>query len=153
MSEKLLITTSLKKSWNKKKEMVFLGQWCQKFSNFKDLDKSKYEIFDYHWNDRKKLLDDYNYIIDAGLKALSADSKYLPKLMGSFPENSKYTFMGDEHGKITIPKSSNIKFKHGEVIIIQPSHCDPTVNLYDKCYLIEKDKVSKSWAIDARGYG
>ena len=42
--------------------MVFLGQWCQKFSNFKDLDKSKYEIFDYHWNDRKKLLDDYNYI-------------------------------------------------------------------------------------------
>ncbi|MAU28197.1 MAG: hypothetical protein CMJ07_03310 [Pelagibacterales bacterium] len=99
------------------------------------------------------ILDDYNYIIDAGLKALSADSKYLPKLMGSFPENSKYTFMGDEHGKITIPKSSKIKFKHGEVIIIQPSHCDPTVNLYDKCYLIEKDKVSKSWAIDARGYG
>ena len=62
MSEKLLITTSLKKSWDEKKEMVFLGQWCQKFSNFKDLDKSKYEIFHYHWNDRKKLLEDYNYI-------------------------------------------------------------------------------------------
>ena len=99
------------------------------------------------------IIDDYNYIVDAGLKALSADSKYLPKPMGSLPKNSKYTFMGDEHGKITLPRESNKKLNYGEIIIIQPSHCDPTVNLYDKCYLIEKDKISKYWFVDARGYG
>ena len=47
----------------------------------------------------------------------------------------------------------NKKLNYGEIIIIQPSHCDPTVNLYDKCYLIEKDKISKYWFVDARGYG
>ena len=99
------------------------------------------------------IIDDYNYIIDAGLKAFSTDSKYLPKPMGSLPKNSKYTFMGDEHGKITLPRESNKKLNYGEIIIIQPSHCDPTVNLYDKCYLIEKDKISKYWFVDARGYG
>lgn len=99
------------------------------------------------------IIDDYNYIVDAGLKAFSTDSKYLPKPMGSLPKNSKYTFMGDEHGKITLPRESNKKLNYGEIIIIQPSHCDPTVNLYDKCYLIEKDKISKYWLVDARGYG
>ena len=99
------------------------------------------------------IIDDYNYIVDAGLKAFSTDSKYLPKPMGSLPKNSKYTFMGDEHGKITLPRESDKKLNYGEIIIIQPSHCDPTVNLYDKCYLIEKDKISKYWFVDARGYG
>ena len=99
------------------------------------------------------IIDDYNYIVDAGLKAFSTDSKYLPKPMGSLPKNSKYTFMGDEHGKITLPRESNKKLNYGEILIIQPSHCDPTVNLYDKCYLIEKDKISKYWFVDARGYG
>ena len=99
------------------------------------------------------IIDDYNYIVDAGLKAFSTDSKYLPKPMGFLPKNSKYTFMGDEHGKITLPRESNKKLNYGEIIIIQPSHCDPTVNLYDKCYLIEKDKISKYWFVDARGYG
>ena len=99
------------------------------------------------------IIDDYNYIVDAGLKAFSTDSKYLAKPMGSLPKNSKYTFMGDEHGKITLPRESNKKLNYGEIIIIQPSHCDPTVNLYDKCYLIEKDKISKYWFVDARGYG
>jgi D-serine deaminase-like pyridoxal phosphate-dependent protein len=99
------------------------------------------------------IIDDYNYIIDAGLKALSTDSKYLPKPIGSLPNKTKYTFMGDEHGKITLPKNSRKKLKHGEIVVIQPSHCDPTVNLYDKCYVINKDKTFNSWSIDARGYG
>ena len=98
------------------------------------------------------IIDNYNYIIDAGLKALSTDSKLLPKPLGSLPSGSKYIFMGDEHGKITLPKNSKKRLKYGEIIIIQPSHCDPTVNLYDKCYLIEKNKISKYWLVDARGY-
>ena len=98
------------------------------------------------------IIDNYNYTIDAGLKALSTDSKLLPKPLGSLPLGTKYTFLGDEHGKITIPKKSNKRLKCGEVIIIQPSHCDPTVNLYNKCHLINKGKVSNYFEVDARGY-
>ncbi|PPR15560.1 MAG: D-threonine aldolase [Alphaproteobacteria bacterium MarineAlpha9_Bin3] len=98
------------------------------------------------------IIDNNNYIIDAGLKALSTDSKLLPKPLGSLPPGTKYKFMGDEHGKITIPKKSDKRLKFGEIIIIQPSHCDPTVNLYNKCYLINKGKISNYFEVDARGY-
>ena len=97
------------------------------------------------------IIDNNNYIIDAGLKALSTDSKLLPKPLGSLPPGTKYKFMGDEHGKITIPKKSDKRLKFGEIIIIQPSHCDPTVNLYNKCYLINKGKISNYFEVDARG--
>jgi len=98
------------------------------------------------------IIDNNNYIIDAGLKALSTDSKLLPKPLGSLPPGTMYKFMGDEHGKITIPKNSNKRLRYGEIVIIQPSHCDPTVNLYNKCYLINKGKVLNYLEVDARGY-
>ena len=98
------------------------------------------------------IIDNYNYIIDAGLKALSTDSKLLPQPLGSLPSDTKYTFMGDEHGKITIPKKSNKRLKYGEIVIIQPSHCDPTVNLYNKFHIINNGKTSNYFEIDARGY-
>ena len=60
--------------------------------------------------------------------------------------------MGDEHGKITIPKNSQILLL-GETVYIQPTHCDPTVNLYDHCKIIINNKIKDSWKIDARGYG
>ena len=41
----------------------------------------------------------------------------------------------------------------GEYIYIQPPHCDPTINLYDKCNIISRRKIIDVWKIDARGYG
>ena len=98
------------------------------------------------------IIDKNNYIVDAGLKALSTDSKLLPIPVGKLPLGSKYSFMGDEHGKITIPKNSQILLLGGTVFI-QPTHCDPTVNLYDHCKIIINNKIKDSWKIDARGYG
>ena len=98
------------------------------------------------------IIDKNNYIVDAGLKALSTDSKLLPIPVGNLPLGSKYSFMGDEHGKITIPKNSQILLL-GETVFIQPTHCDPTVNLYDHCKIIINNKIKDSWKIDARGYG
>ena len=98
------------------------------------------------------IIDKNNYIVDAGLKALSTDSKLLPIPVGNLPLGSKYSFMGDEHGKITIPKNSQILLL-GETVYIQPTHCDPTVNLYDHCKIIINNKIKDSWKIDARGYG
>ena len=61
MSHKLLVTTSLKQTWNNKK-MIFLGNWCENSNNFRNLNKNDYEVFKYHWDNRKKLVDDYQYI-------------------------------------------------------------------------------------------
>ena len=98
------------------------------------------------------IIDKNNYIVDAGFKALSTDSHLLPIPLGNLPLGSKYSFMGDEHGKITIPKNSQILLL-GETVYIQPTHCDPTVNLYDHCKIIINNKIKNSWKIDARGYG
>lgn len=61
MSQKLLVTTPLRQTWNDKK-MIFLGQWCGNFKNFENLNKDDYEIFEYHWDNREKLINDYHYI-------------------------------------------------------------------------------------------
>jgi len=98
------------------------------------------------------IIDKNNFIIDAGLKALSTDSKLLPVPLGKHLLGSKYSFMGDEHGKITLQKNSKKKPMLGEIIFIQPTHCDPTVNLYNNCKIIINKKIHDIWNIDARGY-
>ena len=40
----------------------------------------------------------------------------------------------------------------GEIVFIQPTHCDPTVNLYNNCKIIINKKIHDIWNIDARGY-
>ena len=99
------------------------------------------------------IIDKNNYIIDAGLKALSTDSNFLPKPVGKLPTGSTYSFMGDEHGKITLPKYSKKLLSLGDKVLIQPSHCDPTVNLYNNVKIIMNNKIIDTWKIDARGYG
>ena len=47
MSQKLLVTTPLRQTWNDKK-MIFLGQGCGNFKNFENLNKDDYEIFEYN---------------------------------------------------------------------------------------------------------
>ncbi len=93
------------------------------------------------------------YVVDAGLKAISADSNLMPLPMEPTPFGTKYSFLGDEHGKITLPKNSKIELSLGDKVYIQPAHCDPTINLYDKCLILDENKSIKTWNIDARGYG
>ena len=95
----------------------------------------------------------YKYIVNAGLKAFSTDSKYLPLPFGKIPKNTQYKFMGDEHGMINLPKNSKQKLSISDTIFLYPPHCDPTINLYEKCNILKKDKIVASWNIDARGYG
>ena len=62
MSKKLLVTSALSSTWSNKEFMIFLGDWCKKDNNFSSLDKEKYQIFKYHWDDRSKLKKDYEYL-------------------------------------------------------------------------------------------
>ena len=99
-------------------------------------------------------INDSKYIVNAGLKAFSTDSKYFPKPIGkNIPKDTSYKFMGDEHGMLILPKNYKYPLNIGEKVYIQPPHCDPTINLYNNCNIISKSKIIDKWKIDARGYG
>ena len=84
--------------------------------------------------------------VDAGLKALYHD--------GATPEVCRprlaYEWFGDEYGKIFSPTSGPLP-KLGEQLQLIVSHCDPTVNLFDRFFVTEGDRVTAIWPIDLRG--
>ena len=64
MSEKYLITTSLEDTWpNKKKFVIFLGEWAKLYKRSKKWNKFNSETIPYHWDNRKKLISDFENII------------------------------------------------------------------------------------------
>ena len=77
MSKKLLVTSALSSTWSNKEFMIFLGDWCKKDNNFSSLDKEKYQIFKYHWDDRSKLKKDYEYLKILEKKVLLELIKFL----------------------------------------------------------------------------
>ncbi len=54
-----LVTSAIESTWPKKGKVIFLGKWCCLFDR-KDLwSNLDYKIEDFHWDDRKKLQNDY----------------------------------------------------------------------------------------------
>ncbi len=85
-------------------------------------------------------------VADAGLKAIASDSGN-PTIAGH--EHLTYRMTSDEHGCISISDQDN--FKLGQILMLVPGHCDPTVNLYDWIVGIRGDKVETLWPVAARG--
>jgi len=85
-------------------------------------------------------------IVDSGWKTMSADGGPA-KVKGR--NDIKYEFSGDEHGRLILPQSSDMKI--GERVELIPSHVCTTVNLYDKLFACRKDTVEGVWDIAARG--
>lgn len=57
-----LITTADQRFWKTDEPILFLGEWCQLFSQKSVWEKLSYEVLPYHWDDRKKLYQDYLYL-------------------------------------------------------------------------------------------
>jgi D-serine deaminase-like pyridoxal phosphate-dependent protein len=59
---------------------------------------------------------------------------------------------GDEHGFIVLPEDAAPETapKLGDLVWLQPGHCDPTVNLYDVMWVVDADGRAEQWPIDAR---
>lgn len=85
--------------------------------------------------------------IDGGYKAFSADAGPPAIITGPFA-GARVIFMGDEHCAVVSEKAPTAP---GEVVLVQPPHCDPTVNLYDAYVLVEGDAVVGRWSVTARG--
>jgi D-serine deaminase-like pyridoxal phosphate-dependent protein len=90
-------------------------------------------------------------VLDVGWKSISADSgppalRHLPGLA--------FEFAGDEHATIKLaPGGSPDSWSPvpGDRVELLPSHCDTTVNLYDRYVVHRDDRVVDLWAITARG--
>jgi len=88
--------------------------------------------------------------VDAGLKALYRDGGR-PRALN--PEYGKlhYDWFGDEYGKLSAPNRATLLPELGMVLELVVSHCDPTVNLFDRLHITQAGKVVDVWPIDLRG--
>jgi D-serine deaminase-like pyridoxal phosphate-dependent protein len=87
--------------------------------------------------------------VDAGLKSLYRDGG-VPQVIGPGYPGMEYDWFGDEYGKITCPDHVALP-PIGTVLELATSHCDPTINLFDRFYLTRGDQVVGVWPIDLRG--
>ena len=76
----LLVTTALQDTWDEKKKIYFLGEWCIRNSENFDLKKKNYQILSYHWDDREKYKRDYLYLQDLYEEYLNNVSQSLNKI-------------------------------------------------------------------------
>ena len=102
--------------------------------------------------------------IDAGLKATSVDVP--PRIVGGAPQGSQWRSLGDEHSAVIHPLTMSADVdaidadpevswpedapKEGDLVWLQPGHCDPTINLYDAFFVTRDDGGLDHWPIDAR---
>lgn len=107
--------------------------------------------------------------VDVGLKAVSAD--VTPRVIAGAAPGSIWRAMGDEHGAIVHPDllprlaagedvaaldaDTDVAWpedvpREGDIVWLQPGHCDPTINLYDAFYVTDDNGSLERWPIDAR---
>lgn len=87
-------------------------------------------------------------IVDAGWKSVSSDSG--PPIVKGRPD-LVFEFAGDEHGMIRTRNGEFIDLNIGDFIELIPSHCDTTVNLYDRFIVIRGGLVEECWNVATRG--
>jgi D-serine deaminase-like pyridoxal phosphate-dependent protein len=89
--------------------------------------------------------------VDAGAKALSMDGPPARVVSGA-PAGSRWIDKGDEHGFIVVPGGTAPEDLPvlGDLVWLQPGHCDPTINLYDAMWVVAEDGSAERWEIDAR---
>ncbi len=85
-------------------------------------------------------------ILDIGYKAVSSDGG-LPVPIDA--PGASFGFAGEEHGQLAYEGACPLEI--GDVVAFWPSHCDTTVNLYDRYVCIRGGAVAAVIDIAARG--
>ena len=87
--------------------------------------------------------------VDAGLKSLYRHGG-TPRPLAPQHTGLHYDWFGDEHGKVTCTGNAEPPAL-GAVLELVTSHCDPTVNLFDRFHLTRGPEAVGVWPIDLRG--
>lgn len=88
--------------------------------------------------------------VDSGTKSIYFDIQNKPKIISHKGLHYDWGGFGDEHGKITADDNCVLP-QNGEVLELIVPHCDPTINLYDKFYILNNGVIEDIWEIDLRG--
>lgn len=86
-------------------------------------------------------------IIDAGMKSLTTDNG-LPEII--LPRGLKFLKLNEEHGIVSVSPEEACP-EVGSYIEIIPSHVCTTVNLHDRYYVTQADRLVDIWEISGRG--
>ena len=86
--------------------------------------------------------------IDAGTKALAFNGPS-PKIILGTPPGTSYRFAGDEHGILHLADGA-LQPKLGSKVLLQATHCDPTVNLFSQYHAVGEDGGLEIWPIGGR---
>lgn len=86
-------------------------------------------------------------ILDMGLKAVSSDGG--PPVPVNQP-GASFKFAGEEHGELVF-ENGNCPLALGDKVSFVPTHCDTTVNLFDRFIAYSGEDVVDVWNIAARG--
>ena len=78
--KKLLVTSAIEETILAENPIIFLGEWCIKFSRKKNYEKLKCNILSYHWDDYEKKKKDYIYLASLYEEILKKISKKLNEL-------------------------------------------------------------------------
>lgn len=82
MVSRFLITTALEETWRNEEPVLFLGEWCKRYSRKGLWSKMDAEVLPYHWNDRAKLYADYQYLKELHERLLQDLTPQLNQLHG-----------------------------------------------------------------------
>ena len=78
----ILALTALEGSWGDFENLIFLGEWCKKYERRHILDGITHQTLRFHWDDRKKLSQDYIYLENLHKLLLDALAEALNNLHG-----------------------------------------------------------------------
>lgn len=79
---KTLVTAELDGVWGKGSGIVLLGEWCRTRSKTPNIDGREIQVVPYHWNDRKKLRQDFERLRTLNEELLRELLPHLNRLHG-----------------------------------------------------------------------
>ena len=80
MVKRYLVTTADEHTWPKGKPVLFLGEWCRRYSRKSEWKGLDADLESYHWDNRTKLHADYQYLQELYEKSLADLSQKLNQI-------------------------------------------------------------------------
>lgn len=76
----LLVLTALENTWGTIQSLLFLGEWCKRYERRDVWSMRAHKTVPFHWDDRRKLHEDYDYLESLHKTLLSSLSQSLNQL-------------------------------------------------------------------------
>lgn len=86
--------------------------------------------------------------VDMGHKAIAAENDIARRAFFLDAPEVKLISQSEEHGVIELQEGYSVK--PGDVFYVLPHHVCPTVNMYNKAYIVMDGKAMDAWTVDAK---